>query len=544
VVFSSGYVLRVESFQVEDDQARAEVSLGVVWFPLSIVERVVANEVELTAEERRLPAMDLGSGASDGTDAALGTPDGEFIFEPALPEELDSPEPDPARSISGKVLNEAGETVEGIELTARAIRLFEEKEGVEETGQEPQAASDDDGSYRFERLPQGDYRIYSAATDRYAAAQTVVRTGVDFANLVVVEARELWVYGVATSNPGEPLEGVKVIPRGQTDKAVLTDFDGSYALEMNAAGRGRDHEVRFVLAGYREQALSLPASRVAGSEIRLDARLEPITSLATVSGRVTTRDGVPVSGERVSLRGEGSYHAVTNAAGEFSIPEVEAEANYRLSIRPRGPYRDHQERVWVGANGLEAKVVLEPLDYGTLSGQMMDMLGNPVPHFSLWLETKDVSAKRLMVTGDAAGRYAVTDVPTGALSFSTLANPRFTVSGPALSPRRPEERVDLILDWGSEEIRGRILDTEGNPVAATQVTLYWAHYHHGAHSRSVRHTAVAADGSFRFTQIGPGAHTVTVHAPGFKSTQVKAEFPGDLVVQLQANDQETALQGK
>jgi protocatechuate 3,4-dioxygenase beta subunit len=513
---------------------------GAVWFPLANIARVVAHEVDLTPEERRLPAMDLGLGTKD---AGPGGPDRASGLGDSQGDGLDPAEPDPKRSISGKVLNEAGEPVPGIDLTAHAMRLFQETERLKENAHAPQSVSDEDGSYQFEQLAEGEYRISSVATDRYPAAHTVARTGVDFANLVVSETRRLWVYGSVTDSDQEPLQGVKVTPRGQPDKAVVTDYAGHYVLEMSVAGRGRNHELRFALAGYHERALSLPVSRMPGDEIQLDARLEPINSLATVAGWVSASDGGPVSGETVLLLGETRYHALTNAVGEFLIPEVVADAAYRLSIRPGPPYRDHEERVRVGATGLHKNVVLEPLDYGTLSGRMIDLLGNPVPHFNLWLHTTDVSAQRLLVTGDAGGRYAVADVPTGPLSFATLANPRFTISGPALSPRRPEGSVDLVLDWGGHEIRGRILDAGGNPVAAPQVTLYWAYHQYGVQSRAVRHTSVAADGSFRFSRLGPGAHTVTVHAPGFHSMQLEAESPGDLVVELRRNEGETAIQG-
>ncbi|HEY5651804.1 MAG TPA: carboxypeptidase-like regulatory domain-containing protein, partial [Acidimicrobiia bacterium] len=531
-------------FQVEGDKARVEVSLGEVWFPLSFIERVVANEVELTSEEKLLPAVDLGFGLAEGADgvAPLSTESNSNITGRG------DIEPDPSRSIAGKVLTESGQPVAGVELTASALRLFQPGEGSEKGEEAAQTATGGEGSYRFEQLPRGEYKIHSAATDRYAAAQTVVRTGVDFANLVLPEKRRLWVYGSVSDSEGEPLANVQVVSRGRPDEMVATDYAGRYVLEMSVAGRGRDYELRFSRDGYRRQALSLPASRVVGrDEVRLDARMEPVHSLATVAGRVRSSDGAPVSGETVLLLGSApgstSHHALTDEAGEFLIPEVVADTAYRLSIRPRAPYRDHLERVRVGVEGLDLNVVLEPLGYGTVSGQMMDVLGDPVPHFSLWLQSTDESAQQLLVTGDAFGRYAVDGVPSGPLRFATLANPRFTISGPALSPWRTEETIDLILDQGGREVRGRIVDGEGIPVAASQVALYWAYHRAGLQSRSVRHAAVAADGSFRFNQLGPGVHTLTIHAPGFQSAQIDVESPADLVVQLRSHGQGEAPRG-
>jgi protocatechuate 3,4-dioxygenase beta subunit len=545
VVFTHGYVLRVENYRVEGDQARLALPTGgAVWFPLAKIARVVAHEVDLTPEERLLPAMDLALGDPDTEPAGAHRTSGRGTSNG---EEVDPAELDPAHSISGRVLDEAGEPVAGIELSARPVRLFRPTSGGGNQQQQAQARSDQDGSYRFEQLVLGEYGVSSFATDRYTSGRTVVRTGTDFANLVLNEKRQLSIYGTVTDTQEAPLAKVRVTPAYRPSAATDTDQKGRYRVEIPVAAQGRAYTLRFELEDYRERTLTIADNQVLGrSRVRLDARLELLESLVVVGGRVSTQEGAPLPGETVYLRGKQHYQAVTNEAGEFSIPEVESQTTYRLSIRPRGPYRDHSERVEVSAEGLEVSVVLdsEPLEYGSLSGRMIDLSGKPLPHFSLWLRSSNGSAQQpLLVTSDASGLFTVPAVPLGRLSFTSVSNPRLTVSGPDLSSETTEN-VELILDWGSYAIQGRVLDGYGNPVAAPRVILQWSHRQNGLQSLSVRRSSADANGFFLFTRVGPGRHSVTVAAPGFEPVRLEAESPGNLVVQLRGPDEEGDLQGK
>jgi protocatechuate 3,4-dioxygenase beta subunit len=543
VVFQHGYVLRVESYRVEGDEARMELPAGgAVWFPLAKIARVVAHEVDLTPEERLLPAMDLGLGEPNAAPASATRASRRGTSHR---EEVDPAELDPAHSISGRVLDEAGEPADGIELTARPIRLFQAPQGLPGMRPEAQTRSASDGSYRFGQLDQGEYGIRTLDTDRYAAAQTVVRTGVDFANVVVSEKRKLLIYGSVTNNEGEPLPGVTVTAKSLPYVPALTEQNGDYTLEISVAGLGRTYTLEFELEGYRQQTRTLLDDQISGrSQVQVDARLQPITRWATVAGKVSDSDGLPISGETVSLVGPGIHQTVTDDRGQFSIPEVGADAEYEISVRPRGPYEDYSEEVRVSAEGLTVGIVLESLRYGSLSGRMIDLNGNPVPHFSLWLRSGNGSAQQpLLVSGDGTGHFSVPKAPLGSVSFATISNPQLAITGLDLSSGGAEN-VALILDRGGYEVRGRVVDGHGNPVAAPRVTLQWSHQGNGLQSRSLRRSSADANGFFTFTNVGPGAHSLSVSAPGFDSSQLEVESPGDLVVQLRGYDEEKDSRGK
>jgi hypothetical protein len=375
----------------------------------------------------------------------------------------------------------------------------------------------------------------------------VVRTGADDANLVLNENRDVAIHGTVTNTRGEPLEAVSVTRVDRSAVAATTDQDGRYRLQLPSGGRGRTCKLAFELEGYGGRILSLENSALVGrSEIRLDARLEPLESLVVVEGKVSNPAGVPVPGETVFLVGKQHYQAATDETGRFSITEVDAHATYQLWISPNGPYQKVKKQVQVGAEGLKVDVVLESerSEYSSLSGRMIDVGGNPVPHFSLWLRSSNNSARKpILVTGDGSGSFSLPEAPVGRLTFTTVSDPRLTINGLDLSPGGAEN-VELVLDSGGYEIRGRVVDSFGNPVAAPRLTLEWSHHGSGIQSLSLRHGTTDAYGFFVFKQVGPGLHSLSVDAAGFEAAKLEAESPGDLVVQLGPDNPEGDRQEK
>lgn len=97
----------------------------------------------------------------------------------------DDPETDPELSIAGRVLNQDGEGVAGIDIRAE----LQGQTFVEVS----YSISGSLGYYQFYPLSAGDYQLTTQATARYESATLRVRAGVDPADLLVVEYRPLWV---------------------------------------------------------------------------------------------------------------------------------------------------------------------------------------------------------------------------------------------------------------------------------------------------------------------------------------------------------------
>jgi protocatechuate 3,4-dioxygenase beta subunit len=428
-------------------------------------------------------------------------------------------------------------------ISAEPLRLFQVPQGSMASGVVAQASSDEAGSYRFERLPEGEYRLRTVATAAYQPAEITVRTGVDSADLTVSGERQVSVQGLVKDINGKALQGVRVAYEKTPSPETLTDENGGYQLEISVARSNSSFPLKFQLAGYRTESRQLNESDIYGRDtLTLNLNLTAVKSLAVVAGQVISPERTALGGEIVHLTGKVRYQAVTNLAGEFAIPDVEARQSYRLSVPSHSPYRPYVKQVLVGSDGLWQDIVMErgSPQSASLSGRMIDAGGNPLPRFSLWLQSYNREARGpVPVTSDDTGRFAIDEVPLGRLNLLTQSQPRILVTGIDL-PEGGAQNIDLILDWGSYQVNGQVVDSQGLPVAGSKVVLSWSHQYSGVQSLSERATVADADGFFRFAQVGPGVHSVRVDVPGFRSTRLQYNVErnsGAVVVQLEGNAQ-------
>ncbi len=446
-------------------------------------------------------------------------------------------------SIAGRVLDETGQPVSWMEISAEFLTLSQGSQITWGRGVAARARSDQSGAYRFDQLPEGEYRLRTMATDLYLPTEIIVRTGVDSADLIVSGERQLSVQGLVKDIKGKSLEGVRVVSEQTPSREASTDHSGAYTLQIPVSRSIRNYVLRFQLTGYREEVRRLNESQIySQSTVQLDASLSPIKTLAVVAGRVMNREGALLGGEAVSLLGPSRYQAVTNHAGEFVMADVEAGQSYKLQVPSLSPYRAYVKQVQVGPEGLWLDVVVErgPPESSFLSGRMLDTAGNPLPHFSLLLQSFNPEAPApIEVISDDTGRYAIDEVPLGRLSFTTRSQPRFLIRGINL-PEGGAQNVDLILDWGGYEVVGQVRDREGRPVAGSRVVLFWSYQNNGVQSLSEREASSDSNGFFRFARVGPGVHSIRVSVPGFQSAQLQHNVGGDsaaVVVQLERDAQ-------
>jgi protocatechuate 3,4-dioxygenase beta subunit len=419
-------------------------------------------------------------------------------------------------TISGRVLDQRGAPVAGIELVGIGYRL----EGQLLVSSEPakrRARSREDGSYEITDLAEGDYIVRTVDTQRYLAAKVVVRAGSDAADIVLTEARGVRIYGTVTDERDDRLSGVYVAPTRQAIKDVYTAEDGTYELILALTADGSSSEsVRFGLDGYRSKThrISL-ADGKSDAGIRLDARLERLTDTVEVSGRVQARNGGPVAGERIQLtspKGASSYSGISGGDGHFRIAGIATGSDYGVSVRPKSMYRDYLKvPLALESDGVFLDIQLEPLATGRLNGRLVDVEGSPLPRLSLWLTSAWAMHSRLQVLSDDAGRFEADDVSEGPLTLRTRTAPSLAVSGIHLNAQDALD-LDLVLDLGDHVLEGRVVNEQGDPVAGSRVSLSWSHTDGDIRSRSNRSATSDQAGLFRFAQLGPGVHRVDVRA--------------------------------
>jgi hypothetical protein len=434
-------------------------------------------------------------------------------------------------AIAGQVVDESGRPVDGLGVVAVLSRLFDE-EAADEFPYGPveqRTQTGTDGYFDFYGLPDGEYQIRTIASARYpAVASTLSRAGQDSVKLVVAYQHEVSVRGIVESSLGLPLAGAEVVPVSQQERWVATGQNGDYRVQLTMK-RSSSYALRFWAEGYREQTLRVSASEIdaTGSIVR-DVVLEPERELTVVAGTVTSNDSAVV-GERVYLKSSqtrNKYSAVTDPSGSFMIDGVEVGGDYILWISPQGPYRRFRENnVEVPTEGLDLDIALEAEDVGSLTGRMIDLDGNPVGNFSLFLSSQGSTQSPLPVTGDSGGYFNVDNVPEGLLSIRTSSLPKFSVTGIKLSAGE-DKQVELILDVGDYALQGQVLDQRGNPIPAANVIMSWVYREGGVTHESLHKTVSSADGRFEFNALGPGERTVTVAAPGFETVKLEHDVGG------------------
>ena len=431
--------------------------------------------------------------------------------------------------ISGWVRTETAEPVAGIAVTSVLKRSFQSPQGTTFGAAQTirNTVTDANGAFAFGSLADGEYEVSTAATGYYDAAMSLVRAGTNSLVIVVRDAayRDITLIGVVNSTDGRPLAGTKVASIGvKTDGPGYTDTAGNYAMYLPIRDDSRTYTVRFTLEGYRERLLPLQITESnEATSFQLDAVLEPLNALATVSGSVTSSDGAPVHGAVIQLLSPSrrhTYQAVSDRTGYFILPDVEVGHDYRLWARSEG-YRDYlQEGLAVSPSGSQFMVKLDSLSDGRLTGQMTDSEGNPIPNFTLWVRSSYTSAAQVQqVTGDAAGMFTVDNLPEGRISLSSMSSPYLSVSGIELTAGATQQ-VRVMLDRGQYQTVAKILNPRGEPVPGAQATLIWSYEANGIHSQSSRKTAADASGLLHFSQLGPGTHTLIVEAPGFRTARV------------------------
>ena len=245
-----------------------------------------------------------------------------------------------------------------------------------------------------------------------------------------------------------------------------------------------------------------------------------------MTGSLEDPNGHPVVGEVVRLQSSDLktlYRGQSDMNGLFFFGGVEPGADYRLIVTPQGGYRDYvRKKLAIPGKGVTLDVVLEPLHDGVVSGWMIDVDGYPIPGFALSLRSQVAHRQSVLVTGDDDGFFAVEKIPEGSVELSTASLPKIIATGIRASPEA-EEPVLVVLDLGSLELRGRVTNRSGKPLAAPSVNLAWWHRENGVRSFSARNTAADANGKFSFTGLGPGPHSLQVSMPGYSTAKIELD---------------------
>ena len=434
-------------------------------------------------------------------------------------------------SISGRVLDSTGKPLGGIMVFATKQLFGNRDEAVVRMDwNNLRVESESDGGYEISGLDAADYLLNTEATEEFPTVRKIYRAGVTSADLILGEGFGLEIYGLVTSEGGAPLEGVKIQSVGQAKGRGVTDSIGEYTVQLLLREGQTAQSLVARKSGFREERIYVRMDEIGEAESwQVDIVMKPLGVQVLVVGQIIDSRGMPIESETVHLRSAANsakYEGTSGPDGQFFIKNVQVGNDYRLWLYPRHGYKDYSlVPVEIREPGSEFDIVLEPLEMGTVSGTMVDILGEPVPHFSLWLRSLKALGDTVSVVGDDAGAFVVEDIPVGDLQFQTRSLPRLTVRGIRLAPNEVKEAV-LVLDWGDLSFQGSVLDEDEVPIAGARVTLTWKHNANGAQSSSFRNTVTDAAGYFTFSGLGAGDHRIIVTTKSHGTTKEQYEVGG------------------
>ena len=452
-------------------------------------------------------------------------------------------DPDALPIISGRVLTPNGRPVAGMQVSARPRDYFRSSDELRSRSIViRETRTNEEGFYAFRDLLPGTYMLITEPTARYAETRVELSTGVKYADLTLQAQGFALVRGIVTDPMGAELEHVRIMPIvSGLPSAAFSNADGEFELGVAIEPAKRSFPLQLQLDGYREQRYLVNESDwSADGRILLNVTMEPVYEFGRLSGSVKGTDGMAVTGDIVRLYSPSlkqNYTAAVDDAGEFVFTDVDVADDYQLWVRPTGPYRDFAEKNFrVGPGSARHDIELEPLNRNIrLRGRILDQDGRPVPNYTLTLSSKAAQGQRLPVSSDEYGRFEVENVPEGELVFESRTMPYYSVSGLRLSGDESERNVDVVINRGDHKLLGKVVNSDGRPVAAPKIFITSSRVNDGMQSRLSSTTSADADGRFLFTDLDGGQHTITVQAPGYEGVRIQpvVRDENELVIKLQ-----------
>lgn len=443
--------------------------------------------------------------------------------------------------LAGRVLDREGNPVEGIRIFARK-QMFKVAEGdfVQADQAHLETVSAVEGAYRLEDLEVADYLLRTEATEEFPSARKIFRAGVETADLILELTREFEIFGSVTGTDETAIENARIVPIGQAARQGRTDADGRYSIFLALSDNKSTYALKVSSDGFKERQLHVFEAEIQQAETwELNVTLEPLERTAPVRGVVVDVDQRPVAHETVTIYSaalSGRHRATTDASGMFELGDVQV-GDYRLWVYPRNGYTDFSlDPLTVTEAGLELRITLEPIATGSLSGRILDPVGDVVPGFRLWLRSRQALGNTMEVTSNSEGEFELENVPAGELIFETRSFPRLAVRGIEFDPENDSARAtELVIDWGSSSLQGIVVDAAGQPIGGVNIALSWSAHFDDAQSSSVRHTVTDAAGTFTYSELAEVEHKLSASANGFQTGQ-STVVPGDggeLRIQLQ-----------
>ena len=401
-----------------------------------------------------------------------------------------------------------------------------------------EAAADATGRFEVRDLPAGTWELTARGSG--FAPLTVPGLKVpegggatDLGTVVLVPG--VGIEGFAVDPEGRPVPGTEIrlieanadpmsrfLQQEEPLPVATSAQDGFFRIEDRRAGETVD--LTASRSGYAPGA-------AAGVQVPPDQPVRLVLQpSSTVEGRTVDPDGKPVAGVRLFIHpsdplavGGGvrmfsashGRQAVSDETGFFRMEDV-IPGGFELQAVATGYQRSELANLEV-RSGQELKgleVVLAP--GAVIEGRVFSPSGQPLAGAEVGVVDPTVDFFFGTANTDGDGRFRLEGIAPGTRSVQA-EHKSYRRAIKELEVRLGENSVDLRLE-GGVEVRGRVVDEGGTPVASARVSL-----RAGPRSWNQPDAVSAADGSFTLDGVADGTYRVIADKQGFARSREGVE---------------------
>ncbi|SNV53378.1 Serine-aspartate repeat-containing protein D precursor [Corynebacterium imitans] len=446
-----------------------------------------------------------------------------------------TPEAPQVGSVSGAVLDTAGEVVDGASVALKH----------RESGEAYPATVNAKGRFSAKELPAGEYSVIASADGYKAEGQPRVKVeagknrDIGRINLVKDEAPQgTFRVIVRSKDQKKPVaKAVIVVSQGDDERSYVTDANGEARGQLPVG----TYSVRTTppansgfITPEQDSTLIIERGEPTDLPIELDRSAEAPADAPTgrVTGSIADENGEPVEGTTAKLRGEDGTIIDINVDenGNFVVEDV-PEGKYTLIVTPGEGHRTPRYKT-VEVNRGETTDVgrittpssVKKLDEsdkgepGTINGWLVDEKNEPIPGATVIVRGKgtdtDPDGNPIdtlpAVTVDENGRFTTDVLPEGDYEIDLELpegwdKPEGWPKNVNVTKDKPEHQGVINVVAPRSEIKGAVVDGNGNPIDGVVVTVTDSH-------GDTKEVPVDENGNYKLDVI-PGDAVVEVFTP-------------------------------
>ncbi|WP_182867972.1 carboxypeptidase regulatory-like domain-containing protein [Rhodopirellula sp. JC639] len=406
----------------------------------------------------------------------------------------------PGGGVEGRVKDASGMPQAGVRVLAE-----------DSQGRVQMVVTDADGIYRLSQRELGSYQIslLPVASEGSVDAQVTAVDG------TVVSAPDLVLQPVATirgevkNSDAFPLENVVValIDNGQAVAMTTTNALGQYEFGLLQSGQ---FDLEFRGGGATFDPVS-GVSVTEGATARRDVLSGDSALEVSVTNDQESPDGALVL---LYLSLENGERTLVNSAvvqgGDIRFGHLTG-GNYQVEVID-GPTRGAVASATLSSASTESIALPIGRQY-QIQGVVTDASNTPVVGASLLFRSTTNPSLVRSVQTDQSGAYTADNLQDDTYSV-VVVRPGFAAAVDSVVVVGADQQHDVMLTASTTELRGRLLDSDGNPIPYGSVRV------EDAQQRLVGDVTVNSDGSFSIDSAAGNDLTLQIHVAGYRDQKL------------------------